>query len=141
MNIKINKDTIFNYNRSPIIISEISSNHGGSKQRFLNLIEKSFDNGADLVKIQTYEPKDITFKNLNSKIKEGLWKNKNLWELYTKAHTPFEWHYDAFKIAKKKNRNVFAWTIMSILTNPLIIWVIINILSDNNAGKKKRRRK
>ena len=49
--------------------------------------------------------------------------------------------YLVSKIAKKKNRNVFAWTIMSILTNPLIIWVIINILSDNNVGKKKRRRK
>ena len=49
--------------------------------------------------------------------------------------------YLVSKIAKKKNRNVFAWTIMSILTNPLIVWVIINILSDNNAGKKKRRRK
>ena len=108
MIIKINKDIIFNYKHSPIIISEISSNHGGSKQKFLRLIEKSFESGADLVKIQTYEPQDITFKNPNSKIKEGLWKNKNLWELYEKAHTPFEWHYDAFKIAKKKKKILFS---------------------------------
>ena len=24
-----------------------------------------------------------------------------LWDLYIKAQTPFKWHYDAFKIAKK----------------------------------------
>ena len=61
--------------------------------------------GADLVKIQTYEPQDITIKSYqkNFKIKDGIWKNKYLWELYKKAHTPFEWHYDAFKLARKIN--------------------------------------
>jgi len=110
MNIKINKDIIFDYNskKGPLIISEISSNHGGSKKKFLKLIEGSFDNGADLVKIQTYEPQDITLKENKFKIKKGLWKNKILWNLYQKACTPFEWHYDAFKIAKKKNKLLFS---------------------------------
>ena len=47
-------------------------------------IKQAAANGADLIKIQTYEPKDIT---LNSKkkafvLKEGLWKNKNLFEIF-----------------------------------------------------------
>ena len=35
MNIKINKDIIFDYNskKGPLIISEISSNHGGIQKK------------------------------------------------------------------------------------------------------------
>ena len=49
--------------------------------------------------------------------------------------------YLVSKIAKKKNRNVFAWTIMSILTNPLIVWIIVNAVSTNNDGKKRKKRR
>ena len=63
----------------PYIIAEISGNHAGSKKKFLNLIVAASKNGADLVKIQTYEPEDITLKNLNLKIHKGIWKGKNLW--------------------------------------------------------------
>ena len=49
--------------------------------------------------------------------------------------------YLVSKIAKKKNRNVFDWTIISILTNPLIVWIIINAVATNNEGKKIKKRK
>ena len=52
---------IFNYSK-PILIAEISGNHGGSKKRFIKLINSAYNNGADIVKIQTYEPSDITIK-------------------------------------------------------------------------------
>ena len=108
--IQINKKIIFDYKKAPIIIAEISGNHGGNKKKFLKLIDKAFSNGADLVKIQTYEAKDIT---LNKKIKKftiktGIWKNYNLWDHYNKACTPFEWHYDAFRIAKKHKKILFS---------------------------------
>ena len=108
--IKINKDLIFSYTKKPKIIAEISGNHNGSKKKFLKLIKSAFLNGADLVKIQTYEPDDITLnnKNNNFKIKNGIWKNKYLWDLYKKACTPFRWHADAFKIAKKFNKILFS---------------------------------
>ena len=108
--IKINSKISFSYNQPPLVIAEISGNHNQSKKRFLGLIDKAFKNGADLVKIQTYEPKDITL-NLESKnflIKKGLWKKKNLWELYQKAHTPFRWHKDAFKLAQKNKGILFS---------------------------------
>ena len=38
----------------------------------------------------------------------GTWKGKFLWDLYKKAHTPFSWHYDAFKLAKKLNITLFS---------------------------------
>ena len=108
--IKINNRITFSYNKPPIIIAEISGNHGGNKQKFLKLIKYACLNGADLIKIQTYEPKDITLniKNNNFKIKKGLWKNKYLWDLYKKACTPFSWHKEAFNITKKYNKILFS---------------------------------
>ena len=49
--------------------------------------------------------------------------------------------YLVSKIAKKKNRNVFGWTIIAILTYPLIVWIIINVAYSNNEEKKIRKRK
>ena len=90
-----------------LIIAEVSANHCGSKKNFLNHILKAKESGADLVKIQTYEPKDMIV-NKNFKIKSGIWKGKNLWKLYKQACTPFAWHKDAFKLAKKKNITLFS---------------------------------
>jgi len=78
MKIKINKKINFETNKRPLIIAEISGNHNGSKRSFLKHIKQAAANGADLIKIQTYEPKDIT---LNSKkkplfLKKGYGKIK-----------------------------------------------------------------
>ena len=77
---------------------------------FLKHIKSAAKNGADIVKIQTYEPEDITVKSKskNFKINSGTWKDKYLWDLYKKAHTPFSWHHDAFKLAKKLNITLFS---------------------------------
>ncbi len=101
---------IFKPSKKPILIAEISGNHSGNKKRFLNLIKSACLNGADMIKIQTYEPKDITLKSKKKafKIKSGIWKNKYLWDLYLNAHTPFRWHYDAFKLAKKYKKILFS---------------------------------
>jgi pseudaminic acid synthase len=96
-----------NYDTPPKIIAEISGNHNGNKELFLNHIISAHNNGADFVKIQTYEPKDITLKN-SFLIKNGLWKNQSLWSLYKKACTPFSWHDDAFKLAKKYKIKLFS---------------------------------
>ncbi len=93
--------------RRTLIIAEVSANHCGSKKNFLNHIVKAKEYGADLVKIQTYEPQDMIV-NKNFKIKSGLWKGKNLWNLYRQACTPFSWHKDAFDLARKKNITLFS---------------------------------
>ena len=107
MKIKINKNLSFSDNGPPLVIAEVSANHGGSKKKFLQHIVEAKKNGADLVKIQTYEPQDMVI-NKDYKIKRGLWKNKNLYKLYSKAQTPFDWHKDAFKIAKKNKIELFS---------------------------------
>ena len=77
------------------------------KKNFLNHILKAKEFGADIVKIQTYEPQDMVVHK-NFKIKSGLWKEKNLWGLYKKACTPFSWHKDAFNLAKKNKIKLFS---------------------------------
>ena len=108
--IKINNQINIGYNKRPLIITEISGNHGGNKRKFLKLIKSACENGADLIKIQTYEPEDITLniQNTKFKIKKGIWKNKYLWDLYKEAHTPYSWHKEAFAITRKYRKVLFS---------------------------------
>ena len=110
MKIKINNKIIIDKNKPPLIIAEISGNHNGSKSRFLKLVENACKNGADLIKIQTYEPEDITLlkRERYLKINHGIWKGKYLKDLYKKACTPYSWHQEAFKIAKKNKKIIFS---------------------------------
>ena len=110
MRIKIDKKITIANNLRPVIVAEISCNHNGNKKLFLKHIKDAAQNGADLIKIQSFEPEDITIKSKNEKflIKSGLWKNKYLWDLYKKAQTPFSWHKDAFKLAKKLGITLFS---------------------------------
>jgi sialic acid synthase SpsE len=107
MKIKIGKNIIISKKTRTLIIAEISANHCGSKSNFLKHIIEAKKNGADFVKIQTYEPEDMII-NKKFIIKQGLWKKINLWNLYKKAQTPFSWHKDAFKIAKKNKIELFS---------------------------------
>ena len=51
----------------------------------------------------------INSDNKYFKIKEGLWKGNNLWDLYKKAQTPYEWHKVIFLIMQKQlGSNVLA---------------------------------
>jgi pseudaminic acid synthase len=106
--IKISKNLIFSTKDRPKIIAEISGNHNGKVKNLLNLIKVAKKNGADLVKIQTYEPEDITHKLVNYKIKDGPWKKKTLYELYKKNCTPYNWHEKIFSFAKKINIELFS---------------------------------
>ena len=110
MKIKINKKLSISDKGPPIIIAEISGNHSGRKSLFLKHIKSAAKNGADMIKIQTYEPEDITLNQRKKKFKinKGTWKGKFLWDLYKEAHTPFSWHYDAFKLAKKLKITLFS---------------------------------
>lgn len=88
-------------NKYPFIIAEISANHCGSKEIFLKTIKAAHKSGVDLIKIQTYEPLDITVPKINN-------RKSKIWDLYQKAQTPFSWHKDAFKLAKQIGAILFS---------------------------------
>jgi pseudaminic acid synthase len=94
----------------PFFIAEISANHNGSLKNAKKLIEAAKKYGADAVKLQSYTPGTITINSKRSEflIKKGLWKGKTLWDLYTKAQTPFEWHKELFDYAKKLKITCFS---------------------------------
>ena len=96
--------------KKPYFIAEISANHNGSIYKAKKLIMLAKKNGADAVKLQTYTPDTMTPKSKKNyfKIKQGLWKGYNLWDLYNKAHTPYSWHKVLFKYAKKINIEIFS---------------------------------
>ena len=94
----------------PYIIAELSANHGGSIQRAKDSILAAKKSGADAVKIQTYTPDTMTIKSRKSDfvIKDGLWKGYDLYSLYEKAYTPFEWHKELFDFAHKIGITIFS---------------------------------
>ena len=67
--IKINKKIIFSEKKPPVLIAEISANHCGSKNLFLKHIKEAAKSGADMIKIQTYEPVDITVNSSKKYLK------------------------------------------------------------------------
>lgn len=75
------------------IIAEMSGNHAGSLDRALEIIHAAKESGADCIKIQTYTPDTITLNCDNDyfHIGDGTWKGENLYQLYGKAYTPWDW--------------------------------------------------
>jgi len=94
----------------PYIIAEISANHNGKIENALRLIDEAKKAGADAVKIQTYTADTITL-NADSEdfqIKGGLWHGRTLYELYSEAHLPWEWHEALFEHAKQNEITIFS---------------------------------
>ena len=94
----------------PFIVAEISANHGGSLKKAKKMIDAAKKAGASAVKIQTYEADSMTIKSNKKdfKIQHGIWKGKNLYDLYEAAKTPFAWHESLFKYAKEKQILIFS---------------------------------
>jgi pseudaminic acid synthase len=92
------------------IIAEMSANHAGDMNRALEIIHAAKEAGADCVKIQTYTPDTITLKcdNPYFTIESGTWEKQNLYELYGKAYTPWEWQPRLMEEAKKLGIEFFS---------------------------------
>lgn len=94
----------------PYIICELSGNHNGSLQRALDLIDAAATTGCDAIKLQTYTPDTLTIDcDLpDFRIQGGLWNGRNLYDLYSEAHTPFEWHAALFERAAHRGVTIFS---------------------------------
>ena len=94
----------------PYIIAELSANHNGDIQRAYKIMEAAKLAGADAIKLQTYTPDTITI-NADSeefKIKDGLWAGQTLYELYSNAYMPWDWHQPLFEKARELDITIFS---------------------------------
>lgn len=87
------KDRLVGDGQPAYIIAEMSANHAGSLERAKEIIRAAKESGADCVKIQTYTQDTLTIDCDNEyfQITGGTWKGENLYSLYGKAYTPWEW--------------------------------------------------
>jgi len=94
----------------PYIIAELSANHNGDIDRAFEIMKMAKECGADAIKIQTYTQDTLTIDcdKEDFKIKGGLWDNRTLYDLYTEAHMPWEWHKPLFEKAKELGITIFS---------------------------------
>jgi len=74
-------------------IAEMSANHAGSLDTAMRIVQAAAQSGASCLKIQTYTADTITI-NCHSelfKVNGGLWDKEYLYDLYSRAFTPWEW--------------------------------------------------
>jgi len=92
------------------IIAEMSGNHAGSIERAKEIIRAAKDAGADCIKIQTYTPDTITMDCDNEyfQIEQGTWNGENLYRLYGKAYTPWEWQKELKEEADRVGIDFFS---------------------------------
>jgi pseudaminic acid synthase len=92
---------------APFIIAEMSGNHNKSLDRALEIIRVAAACGAHAIKLQTYTADTITINHkgglFDIKDETSLWRDRNLYDLYQEAHTPYEWHEAIFNCARENN--------------------------------------
>ena len=90
---------------SPFIVAEMSGNHNQSLEKALAIVEAAAKTGVDALKLQTYTADTITINSTNKDFqitdKNSLWQGQILYNLYKKAHTPWEWHKKIFERCKE----------------------------------------
>ncbi|MCU4177470.1 pseudaminic acid synthase [Carboxylicivirga sp. N1Y90] len=99
-----------NTNQHTLIIAELSANHGHDKSIAIETVRAAKRAGADAIKIQTYTADTLTINCDNEcfTIKGGLWDGRTLYDLYTEAYTPWEWHKEIFETAKEEGLLCFS---------------------------------
>lgn len=99
-------------NKKTYFIAEMSGNHNQSLERALEIVDAVAATGADALKIQTYTPDTMTLNLSKGEFsiadKKSLWVGKSLYDLYSEAMTPWEWHKPIMDRCKMKGLEFFS---------------------------------
>lgn len=86
------------------IIAELSANHGHDINIAKETIKAAKNAGADAIKIQTYTADTLTIDCDNEyfRLDSGtIWDGRTLYDLYSEAYTPWEWHKELMDYANE----------------------------------------
>ena len=96
----------------PFIIAEMSGNHNQSLDRALAIVDAAAGAGADAIKLQTYTADTMTIEidgpGFRIDDPSSLWHGETLYQLYQKAHTPWDWHGPLFERARARGLVAFS---------------------------------
>lgn len=101
-----------NSNDQVYIIAELSCNHNQNLENAYKLIDSAYQSGANAVKLQTYTPETITMDSNNpifrDCLKNSIWEGNTLYQLYSTAYTPWNWHLELKKYANSLGLDFFS---------------------------------
>jgi pseudaminic acid synthase len=96
----------------PFVVAEMSGNHNGTLDRALAIVDAVAASGAHALKLQTYRADTLTIDvdTPEFRISAGhdLWGGQNLYRLFERAHTPWEWHAPIFERARRHGLVAFS---------------------------------
>jgi len=105
---------------APLIIAEMSGNHNQSLEVALQIVEAAAKAGAHALKLQTYTADTMTLDldqgEFFIKDPNSLWAGSSLYDLYQRAHTPWEWHPPIFARARELGMLAFSTVPLRLLT-------------------------
>ncbi|MFQ3186904.1 MAG: pseudaminic acid synthase [Marinomonas primoryensis] len=92
------------FEQTPFIIAELSGNHDQDFELAKAMVHAAAEAGVDAIKLQTYTPDTMTLDIRHGEFmvseNDSLWRGSNLYDLYAKASTPWEWHKPLFELAE-----------------------------------------
>ena len=85
-----------------LIVAEIGASHCQDFEVAEALVIAASNIGADAVKFQTYTPDSCAVDSDHPayRLTQGPWAGKRLWDLYSEACMPYEWHEELFALAR-----------------------------------------
>ena len=93
------------------VIAELSANHNQDFNQAVQIVQAAKDAGADAVKLQTYTADTITIASDGEQflIDGGTqWGGRTLYELYSKAYTPWDWQPKLKQVANDLGMDLFS---------------------------------
>lgn len=96
----------------PFVIAEMSGNHDGDLGKAKDIVRAAAEAGVTALKLQTFTADtmtvDVDLPAFRISADHELWGDANLYELYQRAHTPWDWHEPLFDLARELGMLAFS---------------------------------